>query len=86
MARMTTTHRDRSDEGEGATSTAMSTTMGPATATTTATLDDRIVSIDARLDWLSDHWRQMLWQHYYERVTTLRTERSRLLKEKEVGV
>jgi len=52
----------------------------------TATLDDRIVSIDAQLNWLSDHWRQMLWQHYYERVTTLRTERSRLLKEKEVGV
>jgi len=71
MARMTTTHRDRSNEGEheGA--------MGPATAT----LDDRIASIDARLDWLSDHWREMLWQHYFEHVTALRTERARLLKE-----
>lgn len=73
MARLTTTHRDGGSEGEGS--------MEPATATTTATLDDRIVSIDARLDWLSDHWRQMLWQHYYEHVTTLRKERARLLKE-----
>ncbi len=76
MARMTTTHRDGSSEG----------VMGPATTTATVTLDDRIMSIDARLDWLSDHWRQMLWQHYYEQVTTLRTERVRLLKEKEAGV
>jgi len=74
---MTTTHRDGSNacEGEGA--------MGAATATATitATLDDRIVSIDAQLNWLSDHWRQMLWQHYYQQVTTLRKERARLLKE-----
>jgi len=74
---MTTTHRDGSNEGEG------EGPMGPATAT--VTLDDRIASIDARLDWLSDHWREMLWQHYFEQVTTLRTERARLLNEKGAG-